>query len=127
MDWTMKVDDIYKYKRFGGFSLVKILSVGDSVGFQSLSNGKKYKRKKYLFEKEFELVNMDLMSKKLIKIENFEFTTDVHCDAGGIGIRFQCPICTDKITWAPYARWGLECECRKWSVDFVIIGEKLNE
>lgn len=53
---------------------------------------------------------------------SWHVTDEVHDDAGGAGIAWQCPDCHSELVWAPAMWWDLECRCknRRWDLDLKI-------
>jgi hypothetical protein len=51
-----------------------------------------------------------------------EWSNDFNSDCGGFGAKWICPICKDKLVWAPHMWWRLTCECKnvEWDFDIVI-------
>ena len=52
------------------------------------------------------------------QVSEWNLTDQVHDDAGGVGIEFQCPDCRTHLTYAQSAWWELECSCpgRTWNL-----------
>lgn len=62
--------------------------------------------------------------KKKIQVDDYEFETDFNSDCGGGGFTWICPDCEEKIAWAPYHWWRLECSCRDWDFNVKMTGYK---
>ena len=66
---------------------------------------------------------LDAIEKVPIYISDVE-ACDVHSDAGGKGLTWNCPICGNRVVWAPGGWWEVTCECdRNWRVEISAIGE----
>jgi len=113
----MRKNDVYTDK-FGSF--VRILSIGDKIEY--LLNGKKYKRLKRTFEKDFEVVDMDILRQDKIYANDIHGCR-VHDDFGSYGISFRCPVCGVEMVFT-FDNREFECNCRKWIIDIDCIGLK---
>ena len=58
-------------------------------------------------------------------VTDWSFTDQVHDDAGGAGITWQCPDCRQSLTYAHGAWWDLECSCvgRDWNLSVSVTWE----
>lgn len=52
----------------------------------------------------------------MIHSDRMEFV-QIHTDAGGVGIGFECPTCGDRLIWSKSMWWELECSCGRWNFD----------
>lgn len=57
-----------------------------------------------------------------ISDNDWVITDEVHDDAGGAGIRWQCPDCKSELVYADSGWWDLKCVCkgRSWDLRVVI-------
>lgn len=53
------------------------------------------------------------------RVSAWHTTDEVHDDAGGAGVKWQCPDCGDELVWASGMWWDLQCNCenRHWNFE----------
>ena len=115
----MNIGDIYKR----GHTLVTVVGIGDKVEY--LMYGKKRKRLRHTFERDFTPVDMGLATARTIEVTEMEHC-EVHSDAGRNGMCFVCPVCGVEVVDAPYGWWSMNCHCRRWTVEHRAIGTLLH-